>query len=125
MSAVSEAISAQADLLWSVALAALVAEVYLLARFLARGWERLGLLARAALVFSVAAHAISMFCGYLTYGAVVELARVAADTSGAQQSYNDAMAAAFFQFVFFALGILTFVAAFFLNARLFGEAMND
>jgi hypothetical protein len=125
MSEVAGVITAQVDLLWSVALALLVAEVYLLARFLAGGLGLLGPVSKFLLVLSVAALGISMLFGYLTYGAVVEMVRTAAENGDPKQSYADAAFSAVVQFVGFALGLLAFLVAFFLNARSFGKAMND
>lgn len=125
MADVASVISSQVDLLWSVALAVLIAEIFLVARFFANRLPDLGRLSLGLLLVSVVSFLASMMFGYFTYGAAVEIVKRAAEEKSVTQSFNDAGMSAFFQFAFFAIGLLTFIVLFALNTRAIGGAIDD
>ena len=125
MQEVGNVITAQADLLWSVALALLVVEVVLAARFLTKPDKGLDGLSWFLSGFSIVALLCSMFFGYLTYGSVVEMVKVAADADLAATSFEDARFSAFWQFALFAVGLGSFIGLFAFNAKQIGAAIAE
>ncbi|WP_170545288.1 hypothetical protein [Ruegeria arenilitoris] len=125
MDDVGSVITSQVDLLWSVALAMLVSESYLIARFLTGRKETLGLIAKLALGGSIIGHFLSMVFGYLTYGSVVEMVRVSDSGGEALQYYRDAAFSGVVQCGAFAVALLLFLAVFFLNSKVIGSALSD
>lgn len=125
MADASGVITSQVDLLWSLALALLLFELYFVARFL----DREGALPGGYLSMFVASASIllliaSMTCGYLTYGAIVNIARCSPKDNGAidewctehgvtqASAFSDAELVAFLQFGTFAMGLLFFIFLF-------------
>jgi len=109
----------------------LIAEIFLLGKFFSGKFGKLGRLSTTLLFASMALLLVSMFFGYMTYGAAVELVRKASlhdDTQShndVQQSFEDAGVSALAQFVSFSVGLLAFILLFAINAKVIGAAIND
>lgn len=118
-------ITSQVDLLWSVALALMLFEFYFIARLLDPAGTLAGgkpsiLLAGGSIVLLL----ISMFFGYLTYGAIVTMARCSPNGDGAiagwctnegvsqSSAFSSAELVAFIQFGAFGVGFVLFIILF-------------
>lgn len=138
MEAAGEVITSQVDLLWSVALAVLLAKIYLVGRF-SEATARLSkkTISSVILYLGVALQLSSMLFGYLTYGAIVTMNRCspASDASVDEwciknsiaqvDSFADAGLTAFLQFLSFALGMLLLVLLFTLEKRTIASAIRS
>ena len=125
MADVAGAINSQVDLLWSVALAMLIAEIFLVSRFLS---DRLGKLSQLSMIMiglSMLLLMVSMFFGYLTYGTTIMLMRLASTDGDVDQSYDDAAMSALLQFVFFGLALIIFIVVFAMNCKIIGGAIDN
>ena len=122
MADVGSVITAQVDLIWSVALALLIAEIFMVSRLLVLNRELLGVFSWFVMILSVSGLSISMFFGYLTYGAVVEMVRQSSDLNLTNQSFDDASSSALYQFIFFGAGLLFFLILFWINPKKMGKA---
>ena len=125
MDDVGNVIIAQADLLWTVSLALLIVEVLMVARFLTNPDKGLDGTAWVITGLSIGALGASMFLGYLTYGAVVEMVRPVNTGAVADKSFQDAGDLARYQFALFAIGLLLFLLLFGMNAKKIGKAISE
>lgn len=125
MADVGDVITAQVDLLWSLSLALLLFEVYLIAAVFAGQLRALGWLADGLLILAAAAQLAAMGFGYFTYGSVVELVLAAPGSAEAQAYLRRAANDAALQFLSFALGLLAFLAVFALNPRTIGKVIQN
>lgn len=124
MSDVGSVITSQADLLWTLALAILGFETVLVRNWAGGQWRIRGFWSFLLLTFSMGAFVVSMFQGYLTYGAVVELVLPTLQDSEAAARYKTAGVEAFWQFVWFGIGLLLFIILFVVNPKAVSEATN-
>jgi hypothetical protein len=137
MSDAGGVITSQVDLLWSVALALLLFELYFIARFLDRdGALQGGWLSSVLAGGSIFLLIVSMSCGYLTYGAVVTLARCSPNENGEvdtwctenaitqASAFSDAELVAFLQFGGFGLALLLFIILFVKEPRTVAAAFR-
>lgn len=118
MADVGGVITSQADLVWSLALGLFAFELLIV-----RNWHHQTSGGRrfasvVALVGAIAALIASMFLGYFTYGAVVELVRLpldAAEKIEAQIAFVGTLA--FLQAASFGIGLVLTLLLFFLNRK--------
>lgn len=122
LSAVGTLIGQQVDQLWSIAMAVIVAEIVVVCSFFknpittpknpvaTQRWRW----SEWLMFFSILAHAVSLFAGYLAKGAVIELVK---NGSGdrAVTFYEAAAAASLWQFFALVVGLAIFVLVFFLK----------
>jgi hypothetical protein len=124
MSDVGSVITSQADLLWTLALAMLGFQIVLVRNWSNGHWRIRRWWSFLLLIGSMCAFAISMFLGYLTYGAVVELLLPDLPDSEAKAMYKTAGGQAFNQLVSFGIGLLLFVILFVVNPKAVSETRN-
>jgi len=138
MQAAGSVITSQADLLWSVALALMLAKFYLVGRFLSGSVTmRFGSISWFMLFTSITMQVLSMFCGYLTYGAIVTMARCTPNKEGIvvkwcidrtiteASAYSNAEVVALLQFGGFGIGLVLFVILFAMETRAVAKALNS
>lgn len=137
MADASGVITSQVDLLWSVALALLLAEVYLIGRFFEGGVAmRRATLSWLFVFSSLVLQMLSMFFGYMTYGAMVTMARCSPSAAGTLESwctdnsktqanaFSDGELMALLQFGTFGLGLVLFVILFAMEPRAVALALK-
>lgn len=118
MADVGGVITSQADLVWSLALALFAFELLIVRNWhhQTKGGRRIASI--VALVGSIAALIVSMFFGYFTYGAVVELVRLPEDpTTEVNTQFEFVGTLAFWQAATFAIAVALTLALFFLNRK--------
>ena len=128
--ALGSQIGQQVDLLWSASMAMLVAEFYIICRFLESDEIKIGHWGCICLYGSIFCHIFSLLSGYLARGAVIVMIKTIAGndaicgTTSALSSYEDAGDAALAQFIFLMTAILFFVFLFILNRREIGKVIG-
>ena len=131
-------ITSQVDLIWSVALALMLAEVYLVGRFLEGGVAmRRQSLSWIFLIGSVFLQVASMFFGYLTYGSIVTMARCTPSENGRVDqwcmdnkitqatAFSDAEFSSLIQFGGFGMGLLLFIILFAIESKAVSKALKS
>ena len=146
MEAAGSTITAQVDLLWSVALAFLLANIYVMARtFDPELNPKIGQIDKCILYLVIFLSGVSMVSGYFVYGAIVTVSTCAQssesivvgtfctlDGSAADSARLDAQLkafrtaerAAFWQAISFAFGLVVFVFFFFRNISVVAAAFK-
>lgn len=124
MSDVGSVITSQADLLWTLALAILGFEIVLVRNWASGHWRIRRFWSFLLLAGSMGAFIVSMFQGYLTYGAVVELVLPNLPDAEATARYKSAGGKAFAQLLWFGIGLLLFIILFVANPKAVSEAAN-
>lgn len=120
-----ETIGSQIDLLWSAAMAAMVAEIYILCRFLESNESSVGCLSRLTLALSILAHFASLVFGYLARGAVTAMGiRLVHKPFIGQVSFSDVESDTLWQVLCFALGLLLAVSLFVVNHKAISRTMR-
>jgi hypothetical protein len=135
--AAGEVITSQVDLLWSVALAVLLAKIFLVGRFsVATAKLANKTLSWIFLIVGVVLQLSSMLFGYITYGAIVTMNRCspASDASidewciknsiNQGDSFSDAEFTSLLQFSSFALGLVILVLLCAFEWRTIAKAIN-
>lgn len=130
-------ITSQVDLIWSVALALMLAEVYLVGRFLEGGVAmQRRIISWIVLFGSIGLQVISMLFGYLTYGSIVTMARCAPVEDGTVEqwcndnaitqatAFSDAEFDSLIQFGGFGIGLLLFVLLFAIEPKAVAKALK-
>jgi hypothetical protein len=126
LAALGELIGQQVDQLWSIAMAIIVAEIYIVCRFFNANGAKLGGWFPLVLLFvSIFLYMASLFCGYLTKGALIEMVKAGADGRKAQDYYDAAAMVAFLQFVFLGIGIVLFVVLFAHSSTKISESIRS
>lgn len=113
LSTLGSLIGQQSGLVWSVAMAIVVAEIYIVCRFF-ESKSRQGLCSTLLLFGSIACHVLSLLAGYLTHGATIGMVRAAGagNDKAAIESYEAAELMALLQFGFLLFGLLLFIVLF-------------
>jgi glucan phosphoethanolaminetransferase (alkaline phosphatase superfamily) len=111
ISGLSTLIGQQTDQLWSIAMAVVLAEIAIVCSFFkeptqSKSWKW----SEALIYFSIIAHAFSLFFGYLTKGALVEMMRTGGTSMN--EFYEAAAISSLLQFLFLVLGLGIFVVVF-------------
>jgi hypothetical protein len=121
---VNELINAQADQLWTISIAVIVAEVFMIAHLSSRSTltirERY---VRGALCLAVVFHAFSLACGYFSKGALIQ----AMITLAIGHEWTFPWQAATFNFiqvVAVTVGLVIFVVCFFFYSKELARAMK-
>ena len=124
-----ELIGQQSDLLWQVAMAVVIAEIYIFCRFFEsettklRGWWSLALL-----FGSILSHLLSLLFGYLTRGAIILVVSKADRTQELskvlQMGFEDAEHDALLQFGFLMFGLILFIILFTLNTTIISKLIG-
>lgn len=135
---VGSVITSQVDLIWSVALALMLAKVYLVGRFLEGGVAmQCGLISWMVLFLSIGLQVFSMLFGYFTYGSIVTMARCAPANDGTIEqwcidnsvtqatAFSDAEFDALIQFGGFGIGLLLFVLLFAIETGAVSKALTS
>jgi hypothetical protein len=120
---VNDLINAQADQLWGIAIAVIVAEIFMIAhltslRILTIGHRRV----RAALVLAVICNACSLVFGYLSKGALIQ---AMISLAGGQEWMFPELAATFnlLQVAAVTLGLVVFGVCFFFYSKELARVM--
>lgn len=118
--AIAELMVGQSHLVWSIAIALLAVEIYLLLRFLATGRQRYGqsisLTICTLMIISTVCYMVSLFYGYRVSGAAIAYVREAASTTETNH-YKDAGTNAAVQLVAFVIGSIVFLVAIVIDYR--------
>ncbi len=131
-------ITSQIDLIWSVALALMLAEVYLVGRFLEGdlAMQRRPI-SWIVLFGSIALQVVSMLFGYLAYGSVITMVRCAPDEGGTIEewcidncmtqatAFSNAELDSLLQFAAFGIGLLFFVVLFAIERKAVSKALRS
>jgi len=126
LSALGSVIGQQADQLWSISMAIIVAEIYIACRFF--GETAIGCRGKISdilLYVSIISYCISLFAGYLVKGALVEMIKAGATGTDAQPYFDASADAALAQFSLLVLGLLLFVIVFSLNKKTVSKAILE
>ena len=115
LTAVATLIAQQTDQLWSIAMAVIVAEIVTVCSFFrdpSASWK--WQLSEWLLLVSILFHGGSLFFGYLTKGALIEMVQAGAGPNS-RQYYNAAADASLWQFFLLVGGITLFVIVFWMK----------
>ena len=113
------------ELLWSLALALLVAEVYFIVRFFANRSKVINRTSTILMAISIIFLSVSMVFGYLTFGSAIMMARPDLADGDAAIHFNDANFSAAAQVICFCSGLVVFLISFFTNLRTFGRELKN
>ena len=111
-------------------MAMLVAQFYIVCRFLETDEQRIDRLSHLCMYGSIACHILSLLAGYSSRGAVILMTKAVAlcnatfDTESVKHSYGHAADAALAQFALLVLAILLFVVMFVRNRKELGKAVG-
>lgn len=124
MSNVGSVITSQTDLLWTLALAMLGFQIVMVRNWASGKWRIRRYWSFFLLAGSMAAFSVSMFQGYLTYGAVVEMVLPSLPDTEMMAKYKTAGGQAFNQLLAFGIGLLLFIVLFVANPKAISEGAN-
>ena len=125
MNDVAILITGTVELLWSLALALLVAEVYFIARFFANRSKVINRTSTIFMAISIIFLSVSMVFGYLTYSSAIMMALPDLTDVEAFVRFDDATFSAMAQVICFCSGLVVFLISFFTNLRTFGRELKN